>query len=329
LGENTVAQHHCRRYAGFTLIELLVVIAIIGVLVSLLLPAVQKVREAANRSQCQNNLKQLGLALLNYHDGNNCFPPGALTITGTSHGNIAHSWITNILPYIEQQNLHRRYDFSHHWANRSASETSPNETEGVIGTRIPILRCPSAPSKRGESTRSMTDYSGINIHYDSHLGLLPGYRDLHQYNNGGVLLQVSIHATGGDSTGNRVSDILDGSSNTIMVAEDAGRNQVWVMGELSHSSSVHGGSWGGPWANPGNEIQVKGYNPVTRTRGDELMPPCAINCLNGDEIYAFHPGGANVTMADGSVHFLRASTDITVLRALVTVRGSENITPDF
>jgi prepilin-type N-terminal cleavage/methylation domain-containing protein/prepilin-type processing-associated H-X9-DG protein len=324
-----MVSNRSRQQAGFTLIELLVVIAIIGVLVSLLLPAVQKVREAANRSQCQNNLKQLGLALQNYHDANRCFPPGALTITGTLNGNIAHSWITNILPYIEQDNLHKRYDFSWHWANRSASDTSPNETSGVIGTRIPILRCPSAAAKRGESSRSMTDYSGTNIHYDAHVGLLPGYRDLHQYDNGGVLLQISVHASGGDSTGNRVSDILDGSSNTIMVAEDAGRNQVWVMGELDRSNSVHGGSWSGPWANPGNEIQIKGYNPATRTRGDELLPPCAINCLNGDEIYAFHPGGANVVLADGSVHFLKSSTSITVLRALVTIRGSENTNTDF
>src|SRR5262245_4946376 len=134
---------------GFTLIELLVVIAIIGVLIALLLPAVQKVREAANRTTCGNNLRQLGVAMHNYHDANGGFPPGRghLPVTNT----FAHSWTPYILPYIEQDNLYRLYDFTKVFsdpANLPATQTP-----------LKILICPSVPTLRtASSDRAVTDY---------------------------------------------------------------------------------------------------------------------------------------------------------------------------
>jgi prepilin-type N-terminal cleavage/methylation domain-containing protein/prepilin-type processing-associated H-X9-DG protein len=312
------------RQGGFTLIELLVVIAIIGVLVSLLLPAVQKVREAANRMSCQNNLKQLGIALQNYHSSYGCFPPGVLVIAGSP---ATHGWIARILPSIEQENLYRLMDFSVAWNTGNNLNASP--------TKIPILRCPSAPTKRNEpATYSSTDYGGTNMFFDASVGVLPGYRDQQQYDNGGVLLRVNVPATGGDTTGNRVSDILDGASNTIMVAECAARPEHWIGGELN-STAVTGrysGDFGnGGWANPNNWIRVEGSNPspTAPTRGGQANPPCAVNCMNDGEIYAFHTGGANVCLADGSVHFIRSNTNISILRALVTIRASEVINLDF
>src|SRR5579883_319550 len=161
-----------RRLAAFTLIELLVVIAIIGVLVSLLLPAVQKVREAANRSQCQNNLKQLGLALQNYHDANACFPPGKLTGAGAPN----HGWIVRILPNIELDNLYRIYNIQVSW-NVSPNDSPTPNVNTPNQFRIKILQCPSAPGKRsGTNNRGITDYSAINILNKVSQGdVYPGY----------------------------------------------------------------------------------------------------------------------------------------------------------
>jgi prepilin-type N-terminal cleavage/methylation domain-containing protein len=318
-----MVQSRWYRRGGFTLIELLVVIAIIGVLVSLLLPAVQKVREAANRMSCQNNLKQIGLALQNYHANNQCFPPGWLHDARTSPA-IDSSWITRVLPYLEQDNLYKLYNFSQNWNGQAA---------GLITTRIPILRCPSAPTKRsGDTNQSNTDYSATNVHLEAGVDLTPWYPGgTNQYDNQGVLTRVTANASNPDTTGNRIADILDGASNTIMVAECAGRQDVWVNGELSMASLIHGNvlTWVGPWANPNNEISVYGFNPATSTRGGMAQPPCAVNCMNGGEVYAFHPGGANVVLADSSVHFLKSTTTIVVLRYLVTIRDRQVVTPDF
>jgi prepilin-type N-terminal cleavage/methylation domain-containing protein len=300
------------RQASFTLVELLVVIAIIGVLVSLLLPAVQKVREAARRMACQNNLKQLGMALINYHSTNQSFPLGWF-----NSGPVQNCWIARILPQIEQDNLYRQIDFSNDF---SAGDY------GVNAARLALLRCPSAPTERDdESERATTDYSATNLRQQGGVDLSPWYPQPNLYDNGGVLKRGPV---AGDSSGNRIRDIQDGTSNTIMVAECAGRNVRWVNGAIDYGT-VTGGDWSGGWANPANEVEVRGYNPATRTRGHEALPPCAVNCVNGDEIYAFHRGGANVMLADASVHFLKASTDIVLLRALITIHGKEVVSPDY
>ncbi len=318
-----------RRLAAFTLIELLVVIAIIGVLVSLLLPAVQKVREAANRASCQNNLKQLGLALQNYHTSNQCFPPGQTHIKFPSGQVVGYSWITQILPYVEMDNLYKKYDFNQDWAS-STSLPSANETSGVIGTRIKLLRCPSAPSKRGETTRSMTDYSAVNLSHTDGDVLDTKYYGLPnpgpKFNNSGILFNNGTVALGGDTTGINASEIYDGTSNTLMIVEDAGRNPCWVNGTQVSGPGID--CSGGPWANPGNQVIVRGSVPGTTTKGGP-QGTCAVNCTNNHEIYAFHPGIANVVFGDGSVRSLRSNVDLFTLQHLITRAGGEVISGDF
>jgi prepilin-type processing-associated H-X9-DG protein len=297
---------------------LLVVIAIIGVLVSLLLPAVSKVREAANRAQCQNNLKQLGVALNNYHSTNGCFPPSWLTI-----GGVGSAWTVRTLPYIEQENLAKLYNFSLAWSDKDSQQVH------VVTTKLALLTCPSAPSKRNTTAAAMTDYASTNLAYDANIGILPGFTAKEQYSNEGVLAHAPV---GTDTSGNRVADILDGTSNTIMLAECAGRPQAWVRGEQEDAQQYGfvGTNFQGAWAAEGGaEIIVQGYDPQSKTRGKVPSPPCAINCTNGGEVYSFHPGGANVVLADGSVHFLKATTDLMTLRYLISIRDRHPVNPDW
>jgi prepilin-type N-terminal cleavage/methylation domain-containing protein/prepilin-type processing-associated H-X9-DG protein len=305
---------------GFTLVELLAVIAIIAVLIALLLPAVQKVREAANRMACANNLKNLGLALHHYENTHSRFPPGGVdrpfpeagVTTRTTHG-----WGTFILPFIEQESLASRYDWD---KSHSALENQP-----VAETQLRIFQCPSA----AEQDRFMTfgtwaanGTRGACTDYAAVLGVSPELADM------GLIDRVGLYE--GVMPFNRMvrhSEITDGTSNTILVTECAGRPRHWRVGrngpEPTQEHHVGGGPWTG-WTN-GLEIQGSPFDGgslvVTQTKG--APGPCALNCTNQWEVYSFHPGGANAVFADGSLHFLKADMSIRVLASLATRAGGE------
>ena len=289
-----------RRQPGFTLIELLVVIAIIAILIGLLVPAVQKVREAANRMTCMNNLKQLGLALHNYHGVYQGFPAAKVTTPKT------HNWIVFILPYLEQDNLYKRYRFDLNWDNAATNDADPG---GVNQTVLKVLTCPSAPPNRlGDRHRGITDYDAINqiTRPNPYVTNMPPSDSSWI----GVL---------GLNVSRRITDITDGSSNTVMVAESAGRNELWRMGKRISTSGTTGA-----WANPSDTIIVSGFNPATST----IPGPCAVNCTNNNEVYAFHASGANALFADGSTRNLRAGLDVNIMIALMTRAIGEVVSPD-
>jgi type II secretory pathway pseudopilin PulG len=283
------------------LIELLVVIAIIAVLIGLLLPAVQKVREAAARMACSNNLKQLGLALHNFHDANGGFPPGKVEIP--PGGTVIHTWTPYVLPFFEQDNLYRRYRFDRTWDDAATNDANPG---GVGQNDLKVFLCPSAPSgRKGSRNRGVIDYSPANqvTRPNPYVTNMP--------RSDPTFLGILGH-----NVMRRITDVTDGTSNTILLAEDAGRNQTWVMGRLV---STGGGT--GAWANPGTEIVVSGYVPSTSSSPGN----CAVNCTNNNEIYGFHTAGALVVMGDGSVRLLRAGTDVNVVIPLITRAGGEVI----
>jgi prepilin-type N-terminal cleavage/methylation domain-containing protein/prepilin-type processing-associated H-X9-DG protein len=338
------------RRRGFTLIELLVVIAIIAVLIGLLLPAVQKVREAAARTQCANNLKQIGLGLHNYHDTYKAFPqafkpllsadPTAAAGTGT----YGASAFTLILPYIEQGNVYRQIDLT----KAALSTFNMPSANPAYATPIAVFLCPSAPGDAAvdysaELGRSFGNF-GINVTYPA--GLIFGRTDYAP--DAGMSADIpGISINAGASIicqppdgPVRITDIRDGSSNTIMVVEDAGRpgwygSKGLVTSAGSYQAGPNGPApqGGGAWADPLNYIATNGSDPSgsgIAAGGNFLGIPaapwsCANGCSNDSEIFAFHTAGSNVVFGDGSVRFVQNGLTMNQMSALLSRAGGEVI----
>jgi prepilin-type N-terminal cleavage/methylation domain-containing protein/prepilin-type processing-associated H-X9-DG protein len=317
--------HRPRR--GFTLIELLVVIAIIAVLMGLLIPAVQKVREAANRMKCGNNLKQQGIALHNYADTFNILPSGgegtnwAVAPAGPSQFDL-QSTFTLMLPYIEQGNVFNMMNMAYayndpRWpGNQVAAQTA-----------IAIYVCPSNPWRQS-AVDSMgygcTDY-GPTCYTD--IDPVTGLRNKPTRADGALALH-----------GTRFADIQDGTAYTIAIAEDVGRNETYVSAYIDPVTGGLRSFW--RWAEPdcaygvsgdptGMTLQAINHNPLPwgGSAATCLWAP-KNNCGNNDEIFSFHPGGANALFCDGHVDFLKETIDPRIVRMLVTRIGGEDI-PDY
>ena len=277
---------------GFTLVELLVVIAIIGVLVGLLLPAVQGAREAARRVSCSNNLKQVGVALHNYHTTFRQFPPDRIRRPTT------HGWGTQLLGHLEQQNLQDRYNVDHHFWSR--------ENEVVARTRVATYLCPSTPETSlvpNDPPWIVSELGGSpTLNHRGDYMVLAGYFDP---------VQTSPSSGGGLLNGatTRMRDATDGLSNTLIISELAGRPEHWAGGQLRSDDSKPPwfNEWGA-WAAP-QRIFHSGFTHDGLTR----FGPCAVNCSNLESIFSFHPGGAQGLLGDGSVQFFNEAVPVQVI----------------
>jgi len=290
---------HARRSA-FTLVELLVVIAIIGILVALLLPAVQAAREAARRLRCSNNLKQIGLAILNYENSHGSFPPPKLIDPD-------HNLMTFILPYLEQENVQQKYDFSADWdsaKNRDAREVP-----------IAVFVCPSTPGSRrlGDKKYAVSDYAACE-HF-------PNTQDRRKLIAAGVISDRGDRRNwynlfqpywAGPST---PAAVLDGLSSTFMLFEDAGRPLKYV----------EGGRRGDPNTSPKEPISGAEWASAEAEFWIHTVCNAAqmINCNNNNEIYSFHPGGAQFLYGDGSVRYHPETIDAETFVALFTRAASD------
>jgi prepilin-type N-terminal cleavage/methylation domain-containing protein/prepilin-type processing-associated H-X9-DG protein len=328
-----------RRHA-FTLIELLVVIAIIGVLIGLLLPAVQKVRAAAARIKCANNLKQIALGAHNYHGANEKFPPG-LQLNGATGRNT--TVFVELLPYIEQQNLYQIWNFNNPAANQMPGASAP------AATLIPIYICPA------DIIDQNPILTGGNL-----------YTSLTSYGaNGGTATMLYSQATADGvfcMTGSlsqpkanqpqcKIADILDGTSNTLLFGEryhKDGNWDSWLTAPFTPTPVPFMipietlGAWATSSPYGMEDVLLSGSYSINYSQPDAYfppqnmippMPPVPIpwpgflpNYIARVSAYGSgHTGGANFAMADGSVHFIVQTISVQVLQGLSTRAGGEQV----
>lgn len=296
--------------SGFTLVELLVVIAIIGVLVALLLPAVQSAREAARRMQCTNNLKQLALAMHNYHDANTAFPIGALPVGGDFDG---HSWYSRTLPYIEQSAIYNALN----WTVIVGNNNNPD----LRATKLPGHFCPSDSAKMQESTNPTWRIWRTN--YAANFG---------NTNYGGMTKSSETFkgAPFGITNTYNFGTVTDGTSNTLMLGEVVTPKNAGWQGYYGVPMYAGGAGFTG-WFTPNSlgpdEMARKCFN-------DNLDTAVAAKCSSAGSnqadvanqvatLRSKHTGGVNAALCDGSVQFVSQNVDLVVYRGMSSAQGGE------
>ena len=315
-------ENRIRQPKGFTLIELLVVIAIIAILIALLVPAVQKVRAAAARTQCVNNLKNLGLAVHAYHDANKRIPPNATTPNynwgsdqNTAGANV-WTWIARIMPYIDQGPVATQFNIP--------DGTYLNaQSKGAFTIVFPVLRCPADPASGGVTATNWANWNGIEMSLINYKGVSGSNWGA----NGSTPFTTAFRVIDPDPTygqmgldkGNGIFYRSDGARKLTLVGITDGTSNTFMIGESSHTFDQHCGGWAM-------------YNYVNATCGIPLnnLDPGATstNWPNRYSFKSYHDGGGNFCFADGTVRFVVDGINIVTYRGLATIRGGEAVSPD-
>jgi len=307
----SITMRTMKRHKGFTLIELLVVIAIIAILIALLLPAVQQAREAARRSQCKNNLKQIGLALHNYHDSFNTFPPGWIGVAGNAAspaGASGFGWGSFVLPYLDQAPLYNQIKFN----------LAMNHADNLpfIRQKLTVFQCPSDPKP------DTTTVDGVVMATANYVGLF-GTTEVdecyHEFEEDNSL--VACNGNGAFFLNSKIGlrDITDGTSSTLMVGERT---------TFTNGTEKHYATWVG--ALPGVHEALEGAAMVLSHAENgpnhSLKNPDdghGHGHVHGEDFGSAHTGGAHFVMADGHVVFISENISQTIFRALGTRSGGE------
>jgi prepilin-type N-terminal cleavage/methylation domain-containing protein len=344
---------------AFTLVELLVVIAIIGILVALLLPAVQKARDAARRTQCNDNLHNIGIAIHNFHDQKGVLPSSIRPLAAPT---IRTGALTFLLPFVDRQDLWDLYDLTKQWSD-------PANVSNVTGKRVTVYECPASPSNRlfldrdpqlgtgapwgttVANTVAVGDY-GVSLGVDPRLAapagpattLNPAYygagKPLRIAGSDALVSTPTAPTNGMFPKNAQISfkDVTDGLSNTIAVFESGGRPFIYRRGTLLGSDPLVHSSNAGGWCRAATDILFAGSNSTgsqvpgvffNRTNGDDVgghTYPDPVYVTEGtSQPFGFHSGGQNVLFGDGAVKFVSDQIDIGIISALVTRNGAGGI----
>lgn len=339
----------CRRGA-FTLVELLVVIAIIGILVALLLPAIQAARESARRSQCQSHMKQIGLATLNFEQAKKMLPPSKWLALNANKKPIGHSTLTYLLPYLEEQAIADKYDWDQTWSWPTPTKAAPESNATLVNIPIAIFRCPTAPPERETKAKptdpiephpAAIDYRVCDAFavktsdpstskHALELEFIDKGKIKDRRNSKEGYYSV-LYNVGGDKTNTqgpeaytqykpeyaKLKQTTDGLSQTMMWFETGGSPVKYKNGGLDTTNPNAGETQGGgTWGEYGN------WYVIHNSCGDAFF-----NCNNNEEIYSFHTGGAYFGFGDGAVHFISTDVSPDVFVSLFT-RDSNDIVSD-
>jgi prepilin-type N-terminal cleavage/methylation domain-containing protein/prepilin-type processing-associated H-X9-DG protein len=328
---------------AFTLVELLVVIAIIGILVALLLPAVQAAREAARRTDCLNRIKQIGLATLLYHDTKKTFPSAVVTFTEKANPAKLTYWsyLIPVLPYMEQQALIDGIDLRAFW------NSEPNKTY-LYNHQVPFLRCPSQAAAESTFTdppggATTTELSALRSHYMGVMGpkVHPNcsvlasdkdpkfsYKVTDDCSSGGAALRgvITIVQTDSGYTEGRVNvkNITDGTTHTFLIGEISwlvGPQRIWAVSTATTTQPPNA-NWISFIYTAKNILSP--LNFAYRAPTDYTSVPCS-PCDNNDLSFgSMHPGGAHFVMCDGSVQFIQEDITMDILWALASRRSDDS-----
>jgi hypothetical protein len=307
------------RPAGYTLLECLILLAILLIVIGIAIPAVFQVHQAANRARCANNLRRLGLACNGFENVYGFFP-SSIKELGPQR-----SWAMQILPWIDQEELARQYDYEKPWYDPANAE--------AIRRQVPLFYCAACPygprtvsgTAKVKTTSPDGDRRRVEVPFTE--AACTDYAVIHQVRTEAFTRGFVDKAGPGllaEDRFPRRSDVSDGLANTVMIVEAAGRPDEWMAGRRTRTNIKPADA---VLASRDNDFSLRGFSwdAESQTYSNAHSGPCAINCSNVEGVYSFHLGGAQAVFGDGSVRFLRQTVSTQLMARLVTRAGGEEV----